>query len=267
MWPSSLALLLPGVALLPAAAAAEEMVSLYFGCGCFWHVQHEFIRAEEEILKRSSAKYTAFTGYAGGNAVNGDGYACYSDYGPLGHTEVVSLRVPRQAVAAFAEVFWQLFVGNDRIDVMDVGPDYRAAIGVPGGMASDLLPVIRNSQKGNVQQTFELREGNGDDPDTLGQALVWVYDTAEYPFYQAELYHQFHDDFMDGGDYSDSYNALRGELQESCRLAPTPCSADRLERNCSKPVSAAAAQPWRFAGAASLLPLLLQRLGARAGGA
>ena len=33
----------------PAAASAvgdDELVDVYFGCGCFWHVQHEFIVAE-----------------------------------------------------------------------------------------------------------------------------------------------------------------------------------------------------------------------------
>lgn len=285
--PSSLLLLLlPGAVLLPTTATAEETVFLYFGCGCFWHVQHEFIHAEKEILNRSSDEYTAFSGYAGGNSLNQDNFACYGDYGGLGHTEVVSLQVPRRTVAAFAAVFWRLFVGKDRIDTMDVGPEYRAAIGVPGGMASDLLPVIRDSQQGNVRQTFELREGQGDDPDTLGHALVWVYDTARHPFFQAELNHQFHDDFMPGGNYPPSYNALRAELQESCRLEPTPCPSDRLEEPCSAPaqrqpapsggsggsggsfdttpeptssqaVSTTAARPWRLAGTTSLWPLLL----------
>ena len=28
-----------------ARAAEEEEIEVYFGCGCFWHVQHEFVEA------------------------------------------------------------------------------------------------------------------------------------------------------------------------------------------------------------------------------
>jgi hypothetical protein len=27
----------------PAVAAADDLVPVYFGVGCFWHVQHEFV--------------------------------------------------------------------------------------------------------------------------------------------------------------------------------------------------------------------------------
>ena len=36
----------------PAVAANDELVDVYFGCGCFWHVQHEFVEAERKILGR-----------------------------------------------------------------------------------------------------------------------------------------------------------------------------------------------------------------------
>ena len=36
----------------PAVAATDELVDVYFGCGCFWHVQHEFVEAERKILGR-----------------------------------------------------------------------------------------------------------------------------------------------------------------------------------------------------------------------
>lgn len=35
-----------------------------------------------------------------------------------------------------------------------------------------------------------LKEGKGDDDDTLRKKLVYVYDTAKFPFYRAEVYHQ-----------------------------------------------------------------------------
>ena len=31
------------------AAADDELIDVYFGCGCFWHVQHELLRAEREV--------------------------------------------------------------------------------------------------------------------------------------------------------------------------------------------------------------------------
>ena len=53
----------------PAAAAEEdELISVYFGCGCFWHVQHEFVEAERNILQRSDDAITSRAGYAGGKA-------------------------------------------------------------------------------------------------------------------------------------------------------------------------------------------------------
>ena len=81
---------------------------MYFGVGCYWHVQHEFTEAEKNILGRTSKDFTALTGYAGGTKVEeGKGLdgetipkVCYhntlskADYGRLGHAEVVSLKVP-----------------------------------------------------------------------------------------------------------------------------------------------------------------------------
>lgn len=83
---------------LPAQAVEEEDVQVYFGAGCFWHVQHEFVEAERTILGRSDMELTAYTGYAGGNAGSDKGKVCYhnalqvADYGKLG-----SARTPNQA--------------------------------------------------------------------------------------------------------------------------------------------------------------------------
>ncbi len=40
---------------------------------------------------------------------------------------------------------------------------------------------------------MELLAGRGNDADL--QAATWVMDTASYPFFVAEPYHQFHDGF------------------------------------------------------------------------
>jgi len=223
----------PFVGLLACCALLEEvqsdgddLVTIYFGCGCFWHVQHEFIEAERRVLGRGSSDLTSLSGYAGGTKVNSKGDACYHDYGQNGHTEVVELVIPKSSIAEFAKVFWGLFSGKDRVDVMDVGPDYRAAVGLPGGMSSPFFAAIADSQEGHVAQAFELLVGAGNDRDTLGEALVWVYDTETYPFHQAELYHQFHDDFMAGGSYPQSYNDMYDDVLGSCRMLPTTCPSD-----------------------------------------
>lgn len=222
------------VALLAAlcgiSAAQDPSISVYFGSGCFWHVQHEFIKAEETILGRDVSSYTSLTGYAGGNRLNAMQSACYDDYGRLGHTEVVGFTIPTSKLPDFSVVFWDLFVGQDRVDVMDIGPEYRAAIGVPGGFGSELMDVVNASQAGRAARDgwwFELKAGQGDDPDTLGKALVWVYDTATYPFIQAEVYHQFHDDFLPGGNYPQSYNAHVTTLLEDGRIVHTGCPRDQ----------------------------------------
>eukprot|EP00931_Biecheleriopsis_adriatica_P049506 TRINITY_DN28640_c0_g1_i1.p1 TRINITY_DN28640_c0_g1~~TRINITY_DN28640_c0_g1_i1.p1 ORF type:complete len:277 (-),score=29.65 TRINITY_DN28640_c0_g1_i1:146-976(-) len=203
-------------------ARTEDCVSLYFGLGCFWHIQWEFIKAERTLLGRKDDELTAITGYAASKATH---QFCYQD--GLLHAEVVALVIPNSSVPAFAAEYWKMFVGKDRSHTQDKGPNYRAVIGLPGGMNSPLIPSIEASQKGNIAQSMELRAGSGDDADTLGSAHVWVYDSDTWPFHQAELYHQFHDDYLPGGDYSSSYNALGRNLQCSGRLFTTQCAREK----------------------------------------
>lgn len=72
---------------------------------------------------------------------------------------------------------------------MDLGPEYRSLIGLPGGMTHPQYASLADIAK---DSGFSLKAGKGSDPDTLGKQLVYVYDTKEFPFYQAEIYHQFH---------------------------------------------------------------------------
>ena len=71
-------------------------------------------------------------------------------------------------------------VGPSHSPVMDARPLWmrgsQAALESPGGM--------------------KLFTGRGDEPDTIGDKAVLVYDSNKFPFYPAELYHQFHNDFM-----------------------------------------------------------------------
>ena len=43
---------------------------------------------------------------------------------------------------------------------------------------------------------FKVVEGKGNDGDTLGKQIVYVYDSNKFPFYQGEVYHQYHNDFQ-----------------------------------------------------------------------
>jgi hypothetical protein len=103
-----------------AAAAAEEAVvpneeAVYFGVGCFWHIQHEFVVAERELLGRSDRELTSLTGYAGGKSTDNFNRVCYhnfqqvADYGKLGHGEVVGMQIPSEKIVDFAAVYFSLF--------------------------------------------------------------------------------------------------------------------------------------------------------------
>lgn len=70
---------------------------------------------------------------------------------------------------------------------MDRGGEYRSLLGLPGGLSHPLYPQIENAA---VEAGFKLRPGKGNDPDTLGQQIVYIMDSNEYPFHQAEVYHQ-----------------------------------------------------------------------------
>jgi len=210
------------------AWADEELVDVYFGCGCFWHVQHEFIEAERKILGRKDLELTAYAGYAGGNAGAENGKVCYhnaqsiADYGKLGHAEAVGMRIPPSKFGDFAEEYFQLFdKSGARPDQFgDRGLEYRNVVGIPGGTSSPLAKVlVEASQKQGDKLSFA--KGKGDDSDS--KALAWVYDTNDYPFYIAESYHQFHDGFAFGEDYPGAYNKLGAVKSKAGNFKGTAC--------------------------------------------
>lgn len=212
-----------------ANAAEEELIDVYFGCGCFWHVQHEFVEAERRILNRSDEELTARAGYAGGKAGALDGKVCYhngkriSDYGPLGHGEVVSLRIPPSSYKDFALEYVKLFDKNGfRPDQGgDKGTEYRNLVGFPGGAKSDvyLKQLVAASQENGDKLAFA--EGLGDDPDR--RALVFVMDSDAYPSFVAEQYHQFHDGFAMGEGYPQTYNDIAVKLAKADKLGESAC--------------------------------------------
>lgn len=220
-----------------AEASSEEadaLVDVYFGCGCFWHVQHEFIEAERRILGRKDEELTSLTGYAGGTQiakVQGVETVCYhtfppgteaarADYGRLGHGEVAGMKIPAGTVGDFATEYFSLLDKNgDRPDKLDRGGEYRNLIGLPGGMDSPLMEAIESAKP----KDLILVSGKGNDGDTLGSKKIWVYDTAAYPFHQAEVYHQYHDGFFPGENYPDTYNDLARKAVVARRLSGTGC--------------------------------------------
>jgi peptide methionine sulfoxide reductase MsrA len=210
----------------PAAAADEVMIDVYFGCGCFWHVQHEFVEAEHNILGRSDDELTARAGYAGGKTGAKDGKVCYhnianiADYGKLGHAEVVSLQIPPSKFQEFAVEYCKLFRNGMRPDQFgDRGSEYRNLVAFKGGSKSPLAQQLVEASKATGDQ-LDFAVGKGTDEDIA--RLVWIMDIDQYPFFIAEQYHQFHDGFNLGENYPSSYNSLaqkyaaKGENFGSC---------------------------------------------------
>ena len=69
-----------GVAAPASVSAADPTVKIYFGAGCFWHVQHELVGEEVAALKRSPAQISAVSGYAGGQRLGDGGRVCYHNF-------------------------------------------------------------------------------------------------------------------------------------------------------------------------------------------
>lgn len=211
-------------------ASADDDVDtpLYFGVGCFWHIQHEFlIQGEKGILGRGTNQYTSAAGYAGGKSTDKEGRVCYhnfsgiADYGKLGHGEVVGMNIPQSKIGDFSELYFSLYNPRtkDRVDPMDRGAEYRSLIGLPGGMKHTSYPSVESAAE---KAGFKLLEGKGNDPDTLGKQVVYVYDSTKFPFYQGEFYHQYHNDFQSPA-YGKAYNDLIEAALEDGRIKGTGC--------------------------------------------
>lgn len=216
------------IAMPASSKAAEPTVTAYFGAGCFWHVQHEFVLEEVAALKRSPGQITAVSGYAGGQRLGDGGKVCYhnfrniADYGKLGHAEAVQVSIPESAFPRFCNKYFSLFGERGfRHDPQDRGGEYRSVVGLPGGEASPLFEAV---QKAAAESPggMKLFRGRGDEPDTLGDKIVLVYDSDKFPFYPGEVYHQFHNDFM-GPAYGRSYNELQTTLYKSGAIELTGC--------------------------------------------
>mmetsp|Transcript_5916 Transcript_5916/g.8364 ORF Transcript_5916/g.8364 Transcript_5916/m.8364 type:complete len:284 (-) Transcript_5916:209-1060(-) len=208
-----------------AAAGAGEDV--YFGVGCFWHIQHEFIQAERDMLGRGDKELTSLAGYAGGTKTDGEGRVCYhnfkgiADYGKLGHGEVVGMTIPTSKIEDFTKFYFTLYSPRtgERVDPGDKGGEYRSLIGLPGGLNH---PEYAKVEAAANAAGKKLVAGKGNDPDTYQTGLVYVYDSKKFPFYQGEVYHQYHNDFQSPA-YGKAYNNLADAAFDDGRIKTTGC--------------------------------------------
>jgi len=213
-------------ALVAQAADEGSLTDVYFGVGCFWHIQHEFVVAERKLLGRGDGDLTSRTGYAGGLKTDSKGRVCYhnlsntADYGKLGHGEVVGMRIPEKMIGDFATEYFSFFSpAGERVDPGDKGGEYRSLLGLPNGADHPSYPAVEAAARA---KGMTLALGDGNDPDTLGKKMVYVMDTARFPFYQAEVYHQFHDDFQSKA-YGKKYNSIADMAFDDGRLKVTGC--------------------------------------------
>lgn len=228
-----LALLVSGFVANATATLDNESVRIYFGNGCFFAHQYLFVEGfERKVLGRPDAQLTAIQGYGGSTKTGNHGSACYhnaegySDYGALGHAEVVEVVVPLDYLQQAFVVYFGSFVQFDegqwsRPDVYDQGSEYRSVLGVPGGMGNKrVLEAIKAADTKNIT----IRPGLGSDPDDFGANSVYIMDSDKFPFVQAELCLQFHDDSQ--VTYPAAYHNLHQGFEKRGRLASTTCPAN-----------------------------------------
>ena len=117
--------------------------------------------------------------------------------------------------------------GMMRLDPQDSGPGYRNVIGLPGGVKSEYMSILREANVNGM----DLREGKGNENKGLfGKPteddllnVVWIVDSNERPFYQAEVYHQYHNGI--GAAFPDEYTTqLKDKSIKSGLIKNTGCT-------------------------------------------
>ncbi|GIL79093.1 hypothetical protein Vretifemale_8383 [Volvox reticuliferus] len=223
-----------------SVALPPGLQTVYFGNGCFWGRQKDFVDVEMKQLGRKPEQLTALVGYAAGTRTGPDGKVCYvysdprTHYDALGHAEVVQLGlstdpgVAKAEIRAFASRYFDQFRktpgGMQRLDPQDKGPAYRNVIGIPGGVNSPFFRIIQEENKYGMK----LQEGRGNAMSWRGPTeddilnTVWVVDSSQLPFYRAERYHQFHNGL--GKVFPMEYlRDLRNLVSGQGRIEPTGC--------------------------------------------
>mmetsp|Transcript_23277 Transcript_23277/g.57309 ORF Transcript_23277/g.57309 Transcript_23277/m.57309 type:complete len:136 (-) Transcript_23277:140-547(-) len=135
------------------------------------------------------------------------------------------MTIPQSKIKDFSALYFSLYNPRtkDRVDPQDKGGEYRSLLGLPGGTSHASYPLVEAEA---TKAGFKLVEGKGNDPDTLGKQIVYVYDTKKFPFYQGEVYHQYHNDFQSPA-YGKAYNLLADLALEEGRIKGTGCP-DRI---------------------------------------
>ena len=212
---------------------------------------------------RADAQVTALTGYAGGRFAGPAGAVCYhgnpsTDYSRLGHSEAVAVvldddeddesgnsggpgggpgggaaaangtssRRGAQFVALLEHYFQDGFVGaaNTRQDPQDRGAQYRNIVGLPGGSGGGGGALYAALQAAAAARGMPLLQGAGGlAGDTADEGVVYVYDSAAFPFYRGEEVHQFHRNSVLGRAVPASYTgALKAVQAGAGRLGDPP---------------------------------------------
>merc|ERR1712216_347696 len=203
----------------------DGMTYVYFGNGCFWGRQHEFVALEKEALHRSDAEVKSLAGYAGGKRGGGGknrDTVCYyygsSDtvYERLGHAEVVRVAyADEEEFKKFCEVYFRNF--------------NRRRLGI------DNEKLMKQMKSANAND-MKLVRGEGNEFDARGKPtendqinVVWIVDSEKLPFYPAEMYHQFHDGL--GYKFPESYTVdLKRAAAKSGSIGPVPGCPEMRER-------------------------------------
>ncbi len=83
-----------------SASASDAVEPVYFGNGCYWGRQYDFVKTEQTKLGRTEKDISAVVGYAGGRKDSPSGKVCYyytneldTIYEKLGHAEVVQVEL------------------------------------------------------------------------------------------------------------------------------------------------------------------------------
>ena len=226
-------------------------IEVYLGNGCFWERQWAYYEVETSAsgpFAREPAEFTAKVGYAGGQAPPVGSGVCYHtgdarDYATLGHAEVVRVTLDAAAshtqMRALAADFFASFGGaagdRERPDPFDRGSPYRSVVGLPGGTHSPLYPVFAAAN--DARYAMQLKPGwaaSGGNADVRN--VVWVYDSAAFPFFDGEVYHQNHCNFFasPGMPYPDDYTVKAwNEKRASGAYRPTGCpEVPAAQRSC-----------------------------------
>eukprot|EP00198_Chlamydomonas_reinhardtii_P012005 XP_001701342.1 predicted protein [Chlamydomonas reinhardtii] len=165
------------------AGKGAKLQSVYFGNGCFWGRQKDFVEVERQKLGRTS---------------------------PEQLTAVQEAELRAFARAYFAQ-FKKTPFGMSRSDPQDRGAAYRNEENVNG--------MALREGRGNTNVAGGSSAALPED-DVFN--AVWVVDSEALPFYRAERYHQFHNG-LGKKFPEEYTRQLRSQVAATGLIDPTGC--------------------------------------------